>query len=288
MAFHAAAPSPAPTPTPRFIDATPVSGWIVTSAALQGMQQVDAGVVKRMVDRKGTFVLVSGADQVPAGWDVTAAESFTCAHPDPHPNATSCKRALVDTVEEGRLIPGVTAVLLDLESWPLTPHGEQADPVAAYRDAAAVAHQHHLQLIATPALDLARALAQEERHTVWQVFLQELPRRISPLVDVYELQSQSFQNEAATFAQRLAEAHQQAHQANPDVKFFGGVSTNPHGTQTTAAQMAEAVEATHGGTTRYWLNDPGKSDACGSCTGPHPQMAVKFLGILRGTPVVPV
>lgn len=253
-----------------------VGGWIISAHALQGLLAIDhSGVVARAIDRPSTFLLVTGPNQVPTGWTVRPTQSFT--------RSTD----LVDAVtgmHGHHLVSGVQAVLLDIERWQFTPPDEQNDPVAAYTKAFEAAQANHVTLIATPGLDLAEPTAKKLHKPTWRAYLDNLrlPEKIAPHADVFEVQSQGQEAQPSTFADLLARAEAQADKANPKAIVFGGVSTSIPGDPTatvTGEEMADAVQATHGGEARYWLNDPAKGKFCPTCTGPHPAVAVKFLSL---------
>jgi hypothetical protein len=275
----AGGPAPAPSTThlagsvaPRATAAFPPAGWIMSAAVLAELRAQDADhAVTDLLNHPTTFVTITKAGEIPSGWTVTPTQTFTSS------------AVLHDAVVQHQLLPGVQAVLLDIESWGLSPKQDKDDVVSAYMGAFTVAHAHGLQLVATPGVDLASAIAAQQHIPAWQAYLDDLrlPERIAPYADVFEVQSQSQEGTPSTFATLLSRGRAQAKGANPSVVFFGGVSTNPNGQEMTADGMLAAVRATGGEVTRYWLNDPRPSQACPKCTGPHAAMALAFLtGVL--------
>ncbi|MHB1534950.1 MAG: hypothetical protein ACYC1D_10150 [Acidimicrobiales bacterium] len=61
---------------------------------------------------------------------------------------------LSQSLSSGSIPAGVGDVLYDNEAWTATPPGEQQHPFTYAARAEALAHQHHLGLIFTPAADL--------------------------------------------------------------------------------------------------------------------------------------
>ena len=262
----------APSPSPSTAAGGHVRGWIIGGSTLADLRAHDpSGVVTRTLDSPTTFVVVGGSGDFPQGWKAIPTQSFTRSE------------NLVDAVNGGKLAKGVQAVLLDIERWTLTPPEDQNDPAAAYAKAYAAARAHDLKLVATPGVDLAAPTAKREHEDAWRAYLDDLqlPSKIAPYADVFEVQSQSQEQSRDRFSQLLGGAEAQVHTRNPKASVFGGVSTNPNGSSVTAAQMADAVgAAAHHGIAGYWLNDPRHSQACGKCTGPFPAMAVEFLVML--------
>jgi hypothetical protein len=242
----------------------------MSARVLDELRANDSGhAVTDLLNSPTTFVTVTGPTNIPPDWKVTPTQSFTSS------------ADLIEAVNGNKLIAGVHTLLLDIERWKLTPIGEQNRPVDAYAKAYSVAHAHNLRLIATPAIDLGDPTAKKLHKAPWQAYLDDLklPERISAHADVFEVQSQSQEEHPDRFADMLAKAKAQVDQANSKAVFFGGVSTNPDGRTVTAEQMVDAVRATQGTVTRYWLNDPEHSTACESCNGPHAAEALRFLAV---------
>lgn len=178
----------------------------------------------------------------------------------------------------GHQLPaGTGAVLYDPEAWSFTPVAEQRDPVAAARQALAVAHAHGLKLIVTPALNLT-TVQSSGSGTRWQQFLRlGLAGSIARTTDVLELQAQSLERDAPTYEQFVREAVAQARAANPHVTILAGLSTNPPGAAVTTQQLTAVIQATSGLVDGYWLNIPGKGPKCPTCNSPRPDIAQEAL-----------
>jgi hypothetical protein len=190
--------------------------------------------------------------------------------------------ALADAVRGGRLPAGTYAVLFDPEAWSFTPPAEQRAPVQAATRAAAVAHAHGLRLIVAPALNLTEVLAPGDRQPRWRVFLDlKLPGRLARVADALELQAQSLERQAATYAAFVRAARAQASAANPRIQVLAGLSTNPPGVPVDSRDLRSAIQATRSIVTGYWLNIPGQSARCPTCNGPRPDIAIQTLQTVR-------
>lgn len=242
-------------------------GWIVGSHTLANLMARDSeGAVARLLNQPGTYVVTTRDGVFPQGWMATPTETFTDAD------------NLIDTLNQGRLLPGVGAVILDIENWQFTPVAQQLDPGPAYDRAAAAAHAHGLKLIATPAMDLVGRLGRRSDERLFAAYLRlGLPDLAGAHADVFELQSQALEEDPAAFGNALAAAASQVRAINPEVVVFGGVSTNHSGHLVTAAQMIAAINAAPAEVQGYWLNDPAGGAYCPKCTGPYPDIAVQFL-----------
>lgn len=109
-------------------DSSPAGGknpgpaWIITAGSLPRLAAAGLAVpeLDADFDNPGTLVLDRGYVDgfVP---DASPAMVFTS------------ETSLAGALSGGQVPPAVTWVVLDLEHWPLTPSGEQADPVGAVR-----------------------------------------------------------------------------------------------------------------------------------------------------------
>lgn len=193
--------------------------------------------------------------------------------------------SLVDALKAGQVPSAVTWVLLDLEHWPLTPAGEQADPISALRTAIAVAHSHGKKVLFTPAVDLLSALAPRTSAAArFTTFEHLVARPGAAIADGFEVQSQQTEGtpNAATF---VSEAIATARSANPRAPVLAGLSTNPDGRRVTAADLLAVYRAARSaGATGFWLNIPETSSECPRCGSPQTAVAVAFLLALGPAP----
>ena len=93
------------------------------------------------------------------------------------------------------------------------------------------------------------------------------------MADVIEVQAQSLERSAATYAAFVREAAGQARAANPGVSVLAGLSTNPPGPVVTSQQLAAAMQASHSSVDGYWLNIPARARAARPATPPAPRWA---------------
>jgi uncharacterized membrane protein len=181
-------------------------------------------------------------------------------------------------VRDGKLPAGTSAVLYDPEAWSFTPAAEQRDPVAAARLAAAAAHAQGLRLIVSPALNLTTVLAPGSAVPRWRQFLDlRLAGQLAAVTDVLDVQAQSLERDAPSYAAFVTAAAAQARAANPKVTVLAGLSTNPPGDVVSAQQLVAAVRATQDVLDGYWLNIPGSGPRCPTCRPQQPQTGIATL-----------
>ncbi len=97
------------------------------------------------------------------------------------------------------------------------------------------------------------------------------------MADVIEVQAQSLERSAATYAAFVREAAGQARAANPGVSVLAGLSTNPPGPVVTSQQLAAAMQASHSSVDGYWLNIPSPGPRCPTCNPPRPEVGIAAL-----------
>jgi hypothetical protein len=186
--------------------------------------------------------------------------------------------SLAGALDAGQVPAAVTWVLLDLEHWPLTPPGEQADPLAALRAAVAVAHAHGKKVLFTPAVDLLSVVAPgTSAGARFTTFDRLVAGPGAAIADGFEVQSQQTEAtpSAATF---VAEAVAAARAAHPGAPVLAGLSTNPDGRRVTAGDLLTVYQAGRSaGATGFWLNIPEASAECPQCGTPQTAVAVAFL-----------
>jgi hypothetical protein len=259
------------SPTSPGVGAASGTLWILGGSTLMRWQ-TSAGLaaLKSYFDTPNAYI-VTGAKQwfIPAGWTSTPTASFTSY------------AGLQSALSGNTLDPRIKAVLYDNEHWSLTPAVEQSDPAHYDQLAAQLAHQHHLQFIATPAIDLVSVLkpdAPSGNGQRYQAFLDlGVVGRIAATADVIDIQAQGSEGNVALFTSFVDAAAAQARKANPAIKVIAGISTNPNGAAVTADEIDRAARAVRANVDGYWMNDPASSTACPTCTGPYPQIALPAL-----------
>lgn len=244
--------------------------WLLTRAALA--QLVADPSVRAGLRRSRVYQLLQPG-QRPLGGLVTVPVVVFSAVAD-----------LVKAVTGGHLPAGTGAVLYDPEAWSFTPVSEQRNPGQAAQQAAAAAHAHGLKLIVTPALNLV-TLRGHSSAPRWQQFLsQRIAAAVAVHADFVELQAQSLERSAATYASFVRQAAAQVKAASPQAAVLAGLSTNPPGAPVSSSHLTAAISATRGMVSGYWLNIPGRGPKCPTCNDTQPGVGIQALReVLPGT-----
>lgn len=189
--------------------------------------------------------------------------------------------AMQAAFSSGSVGPNISAVIYDNEYWPQTPVGEQQNPALYYKQAAALAHAHGLQLIAAPATDLVSVLSPGFTGNRYTEFVRlGIAGAAAKYADIYEIQAQGTDTNVNQYTSFVEQAASQARAANPKVTVLAGLSTKTAVKVVTAAQLFAAVQATSGVVSGYWMNIPGQSVACPSCGVPQPAIAQELLQLV--------
>jgi len=220
----------------------------------------------------GNFVMngVKGAQGFPEGW----RSAPTATYPS--------YAALEKASQDGQVPADVKAIIYDNESWTFTPPEEQHDLDRFEKLAADAVHCAGRLLIATPAADLVPVLSPKiERGNRYDEYLRlGIARMAARWADVYEVQAQGGKDNLPLYTRLVKAAAAEARAANPKVRVFAGLSTNPSGKRVTARQLYDAVQATRDAVDGYWLNIPGGGTYCPKDGEPQPQVAVELLRML--------
>jgi len=237
--------------------------WMLTRAALA--QMVASPAIRTGLERTRVYELLSPGQAPLAAAGALPVVTF------------SAVSELESAVTGNQLPPGTRGVLYDPEAWPFTPAFEQRDPARAARQAMGIAHAHGLKLICAPALSLTTAQPGGPGPR-WRQFLDlGLAGSLARTCDVIELQAQSLERDTATYEAFVRAAAAQAREANPRVIVLAGLSTNPPGAEVSSQQLADAIRATSGLVSGYWLNIPGRGPRCPTCNSPRPEVGLQAL-----------
>ena len=239
--------------------------WIVAEWAVRLLQQagLPSSLVGALFDNPNTFLIDTNDSQI-------AAEL---------PNATRVARytsfaAIQQAFAAGTVPAADRAIMYDCEAWSFTPSNEQAQPVAFAARAQALAHQHNMRFIFTPAANLAAASGGGSKY---QNFVAEnLAGQSAPVSDVLELQAQQAEG-TPDFLPFVTGVVKQARAANPAVVVLVGLSTNPVGHAVTSQDLLGALSSTRSMVDGYWLNIPQGGPQCPTCGAAQPQTAVALL-----------
>jgi hypothetical protein len=266
----ATGPSPVPPGTSPAYGAEPGPVWIITTGSLPRLAAAGLPMPVLEADFDNPGALVLGRGRVDG----------LVPHASPAMVFTS-ETSLAGALNAGQVPAAVGWVLLDLERWPLTPAGEQADPIGTLRTAIAVAHAYGKKVLFTPAVDLLSTVAPDTAGPArFATFDRLIAGPGAALADGFEVQSQ--QTEATPSATTfVAQAIATARAVHPGAPVLAGLSTNPNGRRVTAADLLAVYRAARSaGATGFWLNIPRTSAECPRCGTPQTPIAVAFLRAL--------
>jgi len=185
--------------------------------------------------------------------------------------------ALSSAVRDRWLPLGTRALLYDNEHWEYTPLNEQRAVGKYQMLAVGIAHAHGLKLIVSPALDLVAVLAPTSKLSWPEMYLRlGLPQQAARSgADVLDLQAQSLEGNPAVYASFVARATAQAKAVNPRLLVLAGLSTGPSGVQVSSSTLPAAIRAVRSvPISGFWMNLPGNSGRCPSCTANPASLAV--------------
>ena len=191
-----------------------------------------------------------------------------------------------------RTVPkGTVYVMLDMESWALTPHPEQVSAKVYLREFVISARQHGYQAILAPSINLTEGMAcKKTADPAWKNYLTNcsVPTIVAQAKpDVYEIQSQRYEantsaaSNCGCFAWFVGQATTQAQKVVAGLDVRAGLSTNPGGQVSTGQTLYADTLNTEGSVDGYWLNVPEQSTTCPNCVpGGAPQVAASYLELL--------
>jgi len=264
-----------PSSAPATSGANGNPSWIVADWAIAKMQNagLSQSLTSYFFDNPRTYLIVYPRDgridaEVP---NATRVERFTSF------------ATMQSAISGGQLMPGISAVMYDNEGWSFTPVNEQNSPIQYAAQAEALAHQHHLLLIFTPAVNLANlSPASSGSHDKYVNYLAEDMAAGSRASDVFDIQSQQAEG-TPQFTSFVTQAAAQARAANPNAVIMAGIGPNPSGRTVTSGQILGAVQAIRGEVSGFWLNMPAGTPQCPQCGTAQPQVAVSFLQSLASS-----
>jgi len=268
--------TPAPvTYTPAAAGASGNPAWIVADWAIADMESagLSPALVSYFFDNPRTYLIVHpGETRIDGGLpSAVRVERFTSF------------ATMQSAISTGQLMPGVSAVMYDNEAWSFTPVNEQNSPVQYAAQAEALAHQHHLLLIFTPAVNLANlSPTASTANDKYGNYLAEDMGAGSRASDVFDIQSQQAEG-TPQFTGFVTQAVGQARAANPNAVIMAGIGPNPDGRPVTSGQILDAVQAIRGEVSGFWLNMPAGTPQCPQCGTAQPQVAVSFLQSLASS-----
>ena len=238
--------------------------WIIAASGIEKINPVGgSAIARKFFDNPDTFIL--GNAQSLAGWIGTSVSVAT--------NLTELQAIVSSKSRIGK------DVMYDPEHWQFTPLSEQRSLFSSVVRAHSIASKANLNLIVAPAMDLTKVLAQGQTSAQSYISL-DIAGRIAPLVTDEEIQAQSLETNPVAYSKFVITAAKQALSANPSIKVYAGLSTNPNAHQATAEQLFLDIEDTKAIVVGYWLNIPGAGPKCPSFGVAKPQVAVRLLQML--------
>ncbi len=250
-----------PTGTPTTPTGSPPSqaadglDWVLTASALSYVAQDPTALA--VLEAGHIYELMSKHAQPVAGVNAILTQDFTSY------------TALSSAIRSGNLVSGVQAVLFDPEDWTLTPLVEQVGASTYIQQAVALAHQHGLKLIATPAFDLVNVTQPNlPKSQVEAAFLATGIEQAAARADIVDIQAQSKERNPASYLSFIEQAETAIDGANPGAVVISGLSTNPSGSQVTCQDLVSSIGVSIGKVAGYWLNVPKQGTACPKC-GPN-------------------
>lgn len=260
-----------------------VSDWIISARAISLINGYT-----------GNTTLTTNAFDVPStgeigkpasGWVTQRTASYTFYGPVSKPSS------FLYALKHNEIPAGTVYVMLDMESWALTPHPEQVTPKVYMKEFVTTARRHDLKAVLAPSVDLTTGMAcRKASDPAWKNYLVNcavpaIVARAGP--DVYQVQSQQYEANTSSssncgcFAWFADQAAAQARKIVAGLDVRAGLSTNPDGHVSTGQTLDTDTLKTDESVDGYWLNLPEQSSACPNCVpGGAPQVAVSYLELL--------
>ncbi len=261
-----------------------VSNWIISAKAIS------------LIDGyTGSNTLTTSAFDVPStaeigapasGWVTQRTASYTLYGP------VSESSSFLYAIKHDKVPGGTVYVMLDLESWALTPHPEQVTPKVYMREFVTTAQQHGYKAILAPSTNLTTGMTcRKTSDPAWKNYLVEchVPTIVAQAGPaVYEIQSQPYEAATSTTATNcgcfqwfVVQAAAQARTVVPGLDVRAGLSTNPSGQVSTGQTLYTDTLNTENHVNGYWLNVPQQGTSCPKCLPDGaPQVAVDYLQLL--------
>ena len=263
--------------------AATVPEWIISSHAI--------GLINGYT---GSTTLTTNAFDAPStaeigtpasGWVSKRTATYTFYGP------VSKSSSFLYALKHDKVPKGTVYVMLDMESWALTPHPEQVTPKVYMREFVTTASNHGYQAILAPSIDLTKGMAcNKTADPAWKNYLTDcsVPEIVADANPaMYEIQSQRYEadtsasSDCGCFTWFVSQAAAQSRKIVTDLKVRAGLSTNPSGHVSTGQTLYTDTLNTVGSVEGYWLNVPQQGTACPNCVPDGaPQVAVSYLELL--------
>ena len=264
-----------------------LSNWMISSHAI--------GLINGYT---GSSALAADAFDVPStaeigtpasGWVTRRTATYTFYGP------VSKQSSFLYALKHHKVPSGTVYVMLDMESWALTPHPEQVTPKVYMREFVTAAVNHGYKAILAPSTNLTTGMTcNKTSDPRWKAYLEDcaVPTMVAQAGPaVYEVQSQGYEantsaaSNCGCFEWFVGQAAAQARMVAAGLDVRAGLSTNPSGHVSTGETLYTDTLNTQGSVDGYWLNVPQQGAACPSCVPDGaPQVAVSYLHLLGYTP----
>ena len=252
---------------PSQLPSAPASGphWLIAASAILRIDEAGGSAVAARYLNSPLTTIITGRDISASLENWHAAFAFDTR------SLQEIQRAVADPLPQR-----ITMILYDPEHWAFTPVAQQQAVGPSVQTAATLAHQAGLELIATPATNLATSRPNGESAAT--AFLQtgDLADAASS-ADWVEIQAQGLERNPDQYAAYIGQAVRQIRQVSKSAVIYAGLSTNPSGPQVDLAELSSDVKLTSGEVSGYWLNVPAQGTACPRCGQPQPQLAIQLL-----------
>jgi hypothetical protein len=260
-----------------------LSDWMISTRAI--------GLINSYT---GSGTLTTSAFDVPstaeiggraAGWVTQPTATYTFYGP------VSKSSSFLYALKHHKVPADTVYVMLDMESWALTPHPEQVTPKVYMKEFVTTANEHGYKAILAPSIDLTTGMTcNKTSDPAWKNYLLNcsVPTIVAQAGPaVYEVQSQRYEANTSAgtncgcFEWFVDQAAAQARTAVAGLDVRAGLSTNPNGHVSTGQTLYTDTLDTDGVVNGYWLNVPVQGTSCPSCAPDGaPQVAVSYLNLL--------
>jgi len=232
--------------------------FVVTKRTMSVINRMDPEVADLLFNTPVSYGLGTWSRSVPS-WSWASEAEFAAA------------------LREGRIPPGIYAVMYDPEKWQATPLEEQIDPAKYIRKFALLAHRHGYYVIVTPhpgLVDVPGAVCQRvQGETREEAYLRcGIAAAAARFADAYETQAQYLEGDVRAYRSFVVAATSQAKRANGAIVTLSGLST---GFTHSPEVLFHAYQSVEGIVDGHYL----------SLAGDRPREAAQFLEMVANEQV---
>ncbi len=245
--------------------------WIISLNAIHLLEEHGAStsLIDALFDNPHTIILIGPRQTDPFPHSIPE-EDFQSYQDVPAVQVVGMASAF----SEHRISKEVQVVGYDDERWQFTAASEIADPIKYTQLASELVHQHGLQFLSVPGMDLGgfQSLPQSYESFVNKGYL-----NIARYDDLFELQLENIEMNPAAYVDLAQQAQKQIKQINPKVVFLLQLTSNPNAQTVTAQDLLQDYHATQGMVDGYAFTIPNSSAICPACGTPNVQPMLTFL-----------